>query len=100
MMARIFKNDVGTTVTLSTCVSLVGFASGCICLQKPSGSNVSWSASLSGAASLGMIQYTASASSDFDEVGTWLASARVDITDTGSWTGETAEFEVWNQFTR
>jgi len=99
-MVRIFENDVGTTVTLSTCVDLTGFESGCICIQKPSGSQLSWSASLSGAASLGMIKYVASASDDFDETGTWLASARVDITDTGSWTGETAEFEVWSQFER
>jgi hypothetical protein len=92
-MSKVYIGDEGTVISVDTNISLVGATVLEIDVIKPDGTEVTWV----GAASGTNIQFTTTSAS-LDMAGTWRLQSHVTSPD-GSWSGETAELEVYKHGT-
>jgi hypothetical protein len=97
-MAKIFVNDVGTDFIVSSCADLTGFRSASLFMFDPTGASEIWDASLSGAASNGMVKHNVSASSLLTPSGTWKGNLGVTV-GSAQYTGETFGFILYDKWT-
>lgn len=95
---EIHLGDVGTVfrVNLVDCgvaVDLTGYTALNIIFQKPDNSTVTQTATLFGAATGGVIEYTTIAD-DLDQTGIWRLQAEVTL-PTGKWRSDIEKFRVY-----
>jgi hypothetical protein len=92
-MGKIYTSDVGTVFDLDVGEDVSSATTLQIVVQKPTGSPVTWAATLVGTS---VLRYTATGS-DLNVAGVWAMQARV-VTPVGTWLGETVKFRVYASF--
>ena len=94
MATEIFKGDLGTVIRLTTGIDLTGNSLLQIWIKKPDGTFYQRTASVVGAASDGIIEYT-TISVDLDEAGTYSTQAHVEFSaGAQKFNGTISEFDV------
>ena len=100
-MAKIYKDDFGTKIVVSTGVDLTGVATKNIVVKKPSGTIVTWNASIEGVATKGQLSYII-VSGNLDEAGLYCAYVHIKFETggiiTAQYIGESFSFQVFNAF--
>ena len=88
-MAKIYVGDVGTQVLVNCGMTITGATGTTLEVKKPSGTEVSWTATINGTTNLRYIVIA----DDLDEAGTYQVQAKLTL---AGWTGlgETASFTV------
>lgn len=90
---KIYVGDIGTVITLDTNETISSATTTDIKVKKGDGTTATWTGSLSGSDS---VEYTI-VDGDFSCSGIYKVQAHVVMT-TWSGLGETAEFQVYNEF--
>ena len=90
----IYLGDIGTTIIVDTGIDLTGATTLELKVQKPSGAESTWTATIADGytAPDGLLQYVTQ-SGDLDEVGSWKLQAHRIATGVNH-LGDTAQFEV------
>ena len=100
-MAKIYKDDFGTKIIVSTGVDLTGVTTKEIVIKKPSGTIVAWGAGIEGVATEGKLSYI-TVSGDINEVGAYCGYVHIEFEVGGKivsqYIGETFSFQVFNAF--
>lgn len=93
-MSKIYKSDIGTVISLNTGVIITGATGLSIQVKKPSGTVVSWDATIGADAK--SLEHT-TAINDLDEAGDYILQAKLTLGG-GTWRGESAKLEVKDVF--
>ena len=92
-MAKHYKREVGTVVTLDCGVDVSAGTTLEIEVEKPDGTLDTWTGAVDGTTG---VKYTLT-SSDFDQTGLYKMQAHVTAAN-GEWFGETVEIYVYDDF--
>jgi len=95
-MGKVYQNDVGTIIELSTGVDLTNATVLKMKIKKPDGTILTPTATVYGDPTDGKIRYSVVAG-DLDLVGDYYVASYVEF-GTEKFTGETAKFEVFPPF--
>ena len=95
-MTYLYQGDVGVDVTVSTGKDLTSASTNTLKVKKPSGTEVTWSASKV-AGTGGNLTYT-TITGDLDEVGTYYLQAYIVMGDGDIFYGDVVRFVVYDQF--
>lgn len=92
-MTKTYVGDIDTAIDLDTEIDLTSATLLKIKALKPDGTEVEWTATLSGTT---VVRYRTVAD-DLDQEGTWRLQALVTI-GAGTWSGETAKLKVYPEY--
>lgn len=93
-MGKVFKDDIGTKISLDTGIDITDSTDREIHYKKPSGSAGQWAAEKGTGEDKNTIFYITQ-KDDIDECGIWILQSFVKFTN-GEWRGEKVEMEVGN----
>jgi len=94
-MGTIYKNDIGTVISLNTGINISSASTVSIIVKKPSGgATVTWTGT-KGSDNMS-VEHTV-LTDELNEVGHYKLQAKI-VMSSGTWHGETASIQVKDQF--
>lgn len=97
MAGKNYQNEIAITINVATGLNLTTATTTTLLVKQPDGTQVEWSATVSGDATDGNLTYITE-DGDLPAIGVYKLQAYVVLSGGGTYYGETVEFRVYRQF--